>query len=175
MPSQAKGKTFCALNLALSIAAEIDSSVLLVDADAEHAGLMHKLGVSSRPGLYDLLIQPELKLADVTLQTNIAKLELLPAGTPHSLPSELIASEAMQRLLTSIMTSEPGRIVVFDAPALLPSSEAAVLATLVGQVVLVVGASSTPQRAVLQALGTLEQCEIVLPLLNKARLQRQNA
>ena len=168
-----EGKTFCAINLALSIAAEIDSSVLLVDADAEHAGLMHKLGVQSRPGLYDLLTQPELRLSDVTLQTNIDKLELLPAGTPHSLPGELLASESMQRLLKTITTSEPDRIVVFDAPPLLSSSEAAVLATLVGQVVLVVGASSTPQRAVLQALSSLEHCEIVLPLLNKARLQRQ--
>ena len=73
-----EGKTFCATNLALSIAAEVDSSVLLVDADAEHAGLMRQFGIEPRPGLYDLLTQPELRLRDVVLKTNVPRLELLP-------------------------------------------------------------------------------------------------
>lgn len=161
-----EGKTFCATNLALSIAAEVDSSVLLVDADAEHAGLMRQFGVPSRPGLYDLLTQPELKLRDVVLKTNVPRLELLPPGTPHSLPGELLASEAMQRLLENIANGYPGRIVIFDAPALLASAEAPVLASIAGQIVFVVQASRTPQRTVLQALSLIDHRDLVLPLLN---------
>lgn len=168
-----EGKTFCATNLALSIAAEVDSSVLLVDADSEHAGLMRQFGVQTRPGLYDLLTQPELRLSDVVLQTNVPRLELLPPGTPHSLPGELLASEAMQRLLENITIGDPGRIVIFDAPALLASAEAPVLASIAGQIVFVVQASRTPQRTVMQALALVDHRDLVLPLLNKSGRLRQ--
>lgn len=162
-----EGKTFCATNLALSIAAEVDSSVLLVDADAEHAGLMRQFGIEPRPGLYDLLTQPELRLRDVVLKTNVPRLELLAAGTPHALPGELLASDAMQRLLERIATGYPESIVIFDAPALLTSAEAPVLASIAGQIVFVVQASHTPQTAVLQALTLVDHRDLVLPLLNK--------
>ena len=164
-----EGKTFCALNLALSLAAEIDTEVLLVDADVVRPELMRRLGVHPERGLLDLLVKPGLALDEVVLATNVPKLSLLGAGTPHALSTELLASEAMDRLLASLAARGPGRLVVFDGPPLLPTSEAQVLASRVGQVVLVVEASRTPRGAVQQALELLQACPLVLPLLNKTR------
>ena len=164
-----EGKTFCALNLALSLAAEIDTEVLLVEADVVRPELMHRLGVHPGHGLLDLLVQPGLALDEVVLATNVPKLSLLAAGTPQALSTEWLASAAMDRLLASLAARAPGRLVVFDGPPMLPSSEARVLASRVGQVVLVVEASHTPRGAVQQALELLQACPLVLPLLNKTR------
>ena len=163
-----EGKSFCALNLALSMAIEIDMSVLLVDADVVRSELMRRLRVRAKKGLLDVLTDPGLNLSDVVLRTNVPKLSILPAGERNDISTELLASEAMKTLLVSLATCNADRVVIFDAPPLLLTSEAKVLASRVGQVVLVVEASSTQRSSVAQALTSLEQCPVVMPLLNKA-------
>jgi protein-tyrosine kinase len=162
-----EGKTFFSLNLALSLATEVDTSVLLVDADVVQPELMKRMGVPPRLGLLDLLTRPELCLSDVVLRTHIPKLSLLPSGTPNDLSSELLGSEAMAHLLTSMAQRCPGRIVIFDAPPLLVTNEAQVLASRVGQVVMVVEASKSPMASVSQAFAMLESCPVVMAVLNK--------
>lgn len=163
-----EGKTFCSINLAMSMAAEIDTSVLLVDADVVRPEMLGRLGLSPCKGLLDVLTDPHLKLSDVILKTNVPKLSILSSGTPNSMSTELLASEAMEALLVSLATRHPDRIVIFDAPPLLVTNEAKVLASRVGQVVMVVTASSTPRKAAEQAFAAVEQCPIVLSVLNKA-------
>jgi protein-tyrosine kinase len=163
-----EGKTFFSLNLALSLATEMDTSVLLVDADVLQPELMRRLGVPPRLGLLDLLTRPELSLSDVVVRTHISK--LLSSGTPNDLSSELLGSQAMAHLLTSMALRCPGRIVIFDAPPLLVTNEAQVLASRVGQVLMVVEASRTPMAAVGQAFAMLETCPTVMAVLNKAPL-----
>jgi len=163
-----EGKTFCAINLAMSMSIEIDTSVLLVDADVVRPDVMHRLGVESQKGLLDLLTDPQLRLSDVVLKTNVPKLSILPAGTRNSMSTELLASEAMGELLVSLSQSDTKRIVIFDAPPLLVTTEAKVLASRLGQVVMVVEASSTPRSAAMQAFATVEQCPIVMSVVNKA-------
>jgi protein-tyrosine kinase len=165
MPGE--GKTHCAINLAMSIAMEVDHSVLLVDADVVRPSLMSRLGLEPTPGLLDLLTQPELDVSSVLLRTNVPKLILLPAGTPTEKSTELLASTAMDQLLTELADRYSDRIVVFDGPPLHSTSEARVLANHVGQVVLVVEAMRTPQKVVAQALSSLAQCPTVWTLLNK--------
>ena len=87
-----EGKTYCATNLALSLAAEIDQQVLLVDADVVHPQLASRLGVEAGAGLLDLLRRPYLQLGEVALGTNINNLALLPAGTPDALTTERLAA-----------------------------------------------------------------------------------
>jgi protein-tyrosine kinase len=164
----AEGKTFSAINLAMSIANEIDKSVLLVDADVVRPELMRRLGVEADLGLLDLLTDPSLALDDVVLETNVPKLSLLPAGKRNNYSTELLASEAMETLLLSLAADCPGRIVLFDAPPLLVTTEAKVLAARVGQVVLVVDASGTHRREVERAFAAVEQCPNVSAILNKA-------
>jgi receptor protein-tyrosine kinase len=164
-----EGKTFTAINLALSLASEVDNTVLLVDADVIRPAVLERLGLPLDRGLMDILLDPTLSAADVILRTNIPKLSILPAGTPNNHATELLASQVMQRLVEDLAFRYPDRIVVFDAPPLLMSNEARVLASIMGQIVVVVEAGRTTQSTVREALAAVEGCPVVMTLLNKTR------
>ena len=163
-----EGKTFFAINLALSIALEIDSTVLLVDADVANPSVAKVMNLPHAKGLMDLLTSDGLDVADVLLRTNVDKLSLLPAGTPHPRATEMLASEAMTALVAEMASRYPDRILVFDSPPLLVTTEARALASHMGQIVMVVESDRTSQVAVTRALETIETCPIVLMALNKA-------
>jgi protein-tyrosine kinase len=164
-----EGKTFCAMNLALSIASEVDTSVLLVDADVLCPSVMSRLGVQGHhKGLLDLLSDTTLELPELILKTNIPKLSLLPAGAPTSHSTELLASDALRELLHEIATRYPERIVIFDSPPLLSTTESRVLAARMGQIVMVVSAGATQTLDLAQAYTALEHCPIVLSVLNRS-------
>ena len=164
-----EGKTFTSLNLALSMAMEVDSTVLLVDGDVAHPAIPALLGTPHGPGLLDLLTNDRVDFADALVRTNVDKLTVLPAGSRHRRSTELLASEQMASLLRELASRYEDRIVIFDSPPLLATTEARVLATHMGQVVMVVAADATSHHAVTQALATIESCEVVLMALNKAR------
>lgn len=170
-----EGKTFVAINLALSMAMELDNTVLLVDADVSRPSMLERLGLPPSKGLLDVLTDSALDLSDVLLRTNVERLSLLPAGTAHARATELLASDAMNTLVDELATRYPDRILIFDAPPLLPSTESRVLATHMGQVMLVVEAERTPQASVTQALATIESCPVVLTVLNKVPHSRLGA
>lgn len=162
-----EGKTFVSVNLAISIAMELDKHVLLVDADVARPSVLSRLGLEPSTGLLDILTDPKLELADALLRTNIDKLTILPAGAPNRRATEVLASESMSALLEDMANRYSDRIVVFDAPPLLPSTESRVLATHMGQVIVVVEADRTPQKLVAQSLAALESCPVVMTMLNK--------
>jgi exopolysaccharide/PEP-CTERM locus tyrosine autokinase len=164
-----EGKTFTSLNLALSMAMEVDSTVLLVDGDVAHPAIPALLGTPHGPGLLDLLTRDDIDFADALVRTNVEKLSVLPAGSRHRRSTELLASEQMASLLRELASRYEDRIIIFDSPPLLATTEARVLATHMGQVVMVVAADATSHHAVTQALATIENCEVVLMALNKAR------
>jgi receptor protein-tyrosine kinase len=126
------------------------------------------LGVPASPGLLDVLTRDDSDIGDVLIRTDVANLSVLPAGTHHRRATELLASEQMAMLLRELGSRYPDRIIIFDSPPLLATTEARVLATHMGQIVMVVAADSTRQHAVNLALATIESCENVLMLLNKA-------
>lgn len=163
-----EGKTYNAINLAMSIAMEMDHRVLLVDADVANPSIPDALGIRVDRGFLDVLAQDHLDLSDVLIKTNVEKLTLLPAGHRHTRPTELLASEAMHQLLHEMAKRYSDRIIVFDSPPLLVTTEARVLASHMGQVVLVVEASKTTQQAVKESLEHLAACPVVGLLLNKS-------
>jgi exopolysaccharide/PEP-CTERM locus tyrosine autokinase len=163
-----EGKSFTSINLAMSIAAELDHTVMLVDADVARPSILKVLGLDPAPGLLEVL-EGKADLASTLLRTNVDKLTLLPSGTPHPKATELLASEAMGALLDDIATRYADRIVIFDSPPLLLTTESRVLASHMGQIVVVVHAGRTLQADVQHALSTIESCPIRLMLLNKAR------
>jgi protein-tyrosine kinase len=167
MPGE--GKTFTAINLALSLATELDTTVLLVDADVTRPSIMDVLGQPRSAGLMDLLQSSSVRLGDTLLRTNIDKLTLLPSGTPQARATEMLASEAMAELLQEMASRYANRIIVFDSPPLLLATESRVLATHMGQVVVVVQAEETRQSDVHAALATIDSCPLRLLLLNQAR------
>ncbi|MBC7700128.1 XrtA-associated tyrosine autokinase [Aquabacterium sp.] len=162
-----EGKTQTAINLAVSIAMELDHTVLLVEADVIRPSALERMGVSVSKGLLDLLTAPETDLSEVLLKTNIPKLTLLPAGTSSSRSTELLASAAMDALLEELATTYPDRVIVFDTPPLLPSTESRVLATSMGQVLMVVESGKTPLNTVKLAFATVQECPVVMSMLNK--------
>ncbi|THF61638.1 XrtA-associated tyrosine autokinase [Pseudothauera rhizosphaerae] len=162
-----EGKSFTAINLALSIAMELDHTVLLVDADVSRPSVLQRFGLAPEKGLMDVLTGGA-ELQDVLLRTNVEKLTVLPAGMPQPRATELLASEAMNRLLEEMATRYAERVIVFDSPPLLITTEAHELATHMGQVVLVVEANRTTHAAVKQALAAIDNCPVKLLVLNKS-------
>lgn len=166
MPGE--GKSFTSVNLAISIAMEMDNTVLLVDADVARPSLLNVLGLPPAKGLMDVLVHEENDLGDVLLRTNVEKLSILPAGTPHQRATELLASDAMIQLLDEMASRYSDRIIIFDSPPLLVTTESRVLASHMGQIVVVVEAERTTHAAVKQALSTIEACPVRMTLLNKS-------
>ena len=164
-----EGKTYCAINLAMSIAMELDHTVLLVDADVARPSVLRTLGLPAQRGLMDILVDDTLDLSDVMLRTNVPTLAILPAGTSTPRATELLASAAMTNLVMEIAHRYPDRIVIFDSPPLLLTSEARVLATHMGQIAVVVESETTTQHAVKESLSQLEGCANVNLIYNKTR------
>jgi exopolysaccharide/PEP-CTERM locus tyrosine autokinase len=164
-----EGKTYSAINLAMSIAMELDHTVLLVDADVARPSVLRTLGLPAQRGLMDLLVDDKLDMGEVMLRTNVDTLSILSAGTSTPRATELLASSTMNNLVNDIASRYPDRIVIFDSPPLLLTSESRELASHMGQIVLVVEAQTTTQHAVKEALSQLEGIKNVNLIYNKTR------
>ena len=167
-----EGKSFCAINLAMSIAAERDTHVLLVDADVARPSLPRELGFESSRGLMDWLTDTTLDIGELVQPTNVDKLSILTAGRHHEQATEFLASESMGLLLDHLSDRYDDRIIIFDTPPLLITTEARVLAAYMGQIVMVVEAGNTSREAVKDALASIGSPEVVGMVLNKSRESR---
>lgn len=160
------GKSWCALNLALSLAAEQDLSVCLVDADTAKPSLSRTLGLPDGPGLIDALSDPMQSVEDLIIATDIAGLSFLPAGSHTTQDTELLASARTRRVFDAMRAADPARILVLDSPPLLAASSAAVIGSHVGQVVMVVRADCTSESSLRDAISQLPDGPEVHLLLN---------
>jgi exopolysaccharide/PEP-CTERM locus tyrosine autokinase len=168
-PLPGEGKTFCATNLALAIAAEKDSEVLLVDADFAKPSIMAVLGLpAGRPGLMDALADPSIKVEDCVVGTDVPGLHVLPAGNQTSSDSEFLTSSRTEEVLDRLTQGVPNRMVIFDSPPALAASPAAELANYVGQALLIARADRTGQSAIEDSLSLLSTCPDIKLLLNAA-------
>lgn len=163
-----EGKTFTALNLAMSLASERDLYVLLIDGDTQRQTLAQRLGISANTGLVDLLIEQGLDVGDALLRTNIPNLTFLPAGKNHVHTTELLASKQMANLMTDLAARYPDRVIIIDTPPVLASTEAAALSQYVGQTVVVVENGRTTHRALGRSLDLLQSCKFVSCVFNKS-------
>lgn len=171
MVSSAKpneGKTFVAINLALSIALEQDKTVLLVDADVLRPSVNRELGIQEFPGIIEYLLGNAEQVSDIIYNTDIDKLKLIPAGKPHHLSNELLASEKMVALANELANRYPDRIVIFDCPPLIGVTETLVLANLMGQALIVVEESKSTIADIKSATEHLNENLALGLVLNKA-------
>ncbi len=165
-PHPGEGKTFCATNLAIAMAAERDSEVLLVDADFAKPSILSTLGLPKGPGLMDCLADPSLKPENLVIGTDIPGLWVLPAGNQTAYDSEYLSSNRTSEVMDWLTIGAPNRIVIFDSPPALSASPAAELAKHVGQAVLVARADSSGQSALEDAVQLLSACADIKLLLN---------
>ncbi len=168
-----EGKTFTAINLAISMVLEQDRTVLLVDADVINPHVCKRLNIEEDgPGLMDYL-RGEATVSDIILSTNIPKLKIITAGSRYHHSNEMFASEKMRQFTQELSTRYSDRIVVFDTAPLLGASETKVLSQLTGQAVIVVEQERTKQGNLERALGELSPNQAVGLVLNKSRSSRR--
>ncbi len=161
-----EGKTYCAVNLALTLSLEKDYSVVLIDGDVAKPNISRVLGLQESPGLLDLLRSGEGDLASIEIGTSIPRLSVVPAGRPDEDAAELLSSNRMVRLVAE-MHAQPNRLYVFDSTPLLLTNESRVLAEVAGQIILVVRAAATPRTAVKSALAELPENAYIGVVLNQ--------
>jgi exopolysaccharide/PEP-CTERM locus tyrosine autokinase len=162
-----EGKTYTAINLALSIAQERDHSVLLVDCDMAKKGVSRILGLEDTLGLVDVLESDHVTLGEAILKTDIPGLSVLPAGIRNDYGTELYGSHRMSSLIDEMVSRYEDRVIVFDGPPIIPTPQAQVLAGLVGQIVFVIQAAKTPQQLVVEALDMLPKDKTIGLMMNK--------
>lgn len=163
-----EGKTFTSVNLALSMALEKDTEVLLVDADVVKPHVSRIFGLQAERGLLDLLADSTLHPDSLILPTDVPGLSLLPAGRPVANATELLASARMEQIVSQLGAARGRRIVLFDSPPLLLSTESRAIVGVVGQVVLVVRAESTSRTAVADAIDLVGDARPISMILNQS-------
>lgn len=162
-----EGKSFIALNLALSIAMEEQYNVLLVDADITRCSLTNTLNFQREAGLTDVLRDAQPDLRGILKRDKQYPFTFLPAGSGVASAADLFGGRKMKRLVSDIAHRYNDRIIIFDTPPLLAGTEAVVLSHYVGQVLYVVDASVTPHHMIESGLDLLDNYNNVSLILNK--------
>ena len=163
------GKTFCSVNLAMSIARERDVGAVIVDADVLKPNISRSLHLEERPGLIDYLVDHTVTIDDILVGTDLYGIIVVPAGGRHEEATELLASRRMKEFVHALAERYAARAIVVDTPPLLLTNEANVLAENMGQIVLVVEAGISTQESVIEAAGLLNSEKPINAILNKFR------
>jgi protein-tyrosine kinase len=150
------GKTFTSINLTLSMALERDISVLLIDADLPKRHISSIFKLQDRPGLLDALVDDRLNPESLVVPTTTRGLSILPAGKMVAGTAELLSSNRMRHIISTLTGRLPRRLLILDSPPLLVTNEGTALIKISGQVVLVVRAGVTPRPAVQSALAMID-------------------
>lgn len=165
-----EGKTFVSFNLALSMSVERDVSVVLVDADVAKRHISQLFGTDREPGLLEAVQDEDCDLDSLILPTSYPNLSVLPAGQSRETATELLTSHRMEAVVAKLGVGlDRRRIVIFDSPPLLLTSESRALAAHVGQVVLVVRAGVTPRQIVEDAINCVGRERPIRLLLNQSQ------
>ena len=162
------GKTFCSVNLAVSISLERELNVLLVDADVPKPHISREFGLEGEPALIDLIVDDTRDIEETLIQTDLNNIQVLPAGQRHPQATEMLASERMSAIVSELASRYPDRIIIIDSPPLLITSEAQALAGQVGQIALVVEAGQTSQQMLRQSIEVLDPSKAINLILNKS-------
>jgi receptor protein-tyrosine kinase len=161
------GKSFISFNLAVSIAQEQLTNVLLIDADPLRRNLTTALGQDDGPGFLQVLDDPDMQIDAVTMQTDIPGFRFVPAGQLQENATELLGGRRMTEILSSL--NDPDTVVLLDSPPLLLTSESRVLADKVDHTLIVVEAGRSTATNIGAVLNVLKEVESTVSfVLNKA-------
>ena len=150
-----EGKTVTSINLAISMAHDLDDkSILLIDADMRKGKMAGYLGINNTPGLSEIL-KGELEADAAFISPGINNLTVIPAGKVPRNPAELLASKKMQALLASFKTRFD--YIIIDTPPVMPLTDACILGPIVDGIILVIQAGRTQRDIIQHAENRLHQ------------------
>ena len=166
-PGVGEGKTVTALNLAASLAMEIDRTVLLIDANLRNPNLHEHLGIDCQAGLSDYLLD-DTPLSELFVHPKgIDHLTILPGGQALQNSSELLNSPKMTRLVEEVKSRYPERIVIFDLPPVLTAADALAFSPYVDATLLVIEDGKTSRKDTARAVEMLSNTNVLGTVLNK--------
>ena len=167
-PGEGEGKTLTAINLAISIAREVDYTVLLVDANLRHPWMLEHFGLEPHLGLSEYLTE-DVPIAELLIQSDrVEHLVILPGGKPLDNSAEMLNSPKMKRLVEDMKSRYHSRIIIFDLPPVLSSADALAFSPYVDAALLVVEEGVTQKEDIERAVELLSTTNIVGTVLNKA-------
>jgi len=162
-----EGKTVISINLAISLAKELDHTVLLVDADLRKPSISEYLCMEQLPGLTECL-SGEIALGEALTRTDISKLSILPSGRPAENPAELFSSKVMADLVAEIKHRYPDRYIIIDTPPVIPFAETRTMGHCVDNVIYVVKEGASSLQIVERGLKALKGASILGLVFNQA-------
>jgi protein-tyrosine kinase len=170
-PGEGEGKTLTAINLAISIAREVDYTVLLVDANLRHPWMLEHLGLAHRKGLSDYLTD-DTPITELLIKpSRVDHLVVLPGGRPLINSSEMLSSPKMEQLVSDMKSRYHSRIIIFDLPPVLTSADALAFSPYVDAALLVIEEGVTQKHEIENAVELLSSTNIIGTVLNKAELK----
>ncbi len=141
-----EGKTVTSINLALTMANDLNNkSILLIDADMRKGKIAKYLGISSKPGLSETL-KGEVEPEEAFVSPNVDNLTILPSGKVPKNPAELLGSKKMDTLLASLKTRFD--YIFIDSPPVMPLTDPCILGAAADGVILVVQAGRTQRYTI---------------------------
>jgi len=164
-----EGKTITAINLAASIAKEVQNTVLLVDTDLHSPRIQYYLGLNTNRGLSDYILN-NVPLPELLIHPDLGKMVVLPAGKPFSGSTEILGSPMIKKLVQEMKTRYyPNRYVIFDCPPVLSMPDSIIFSSYVDGIILVVEAGKTPRNQISKAIEMLEGKNILGLVMNKGK------
>ncbi|MBN1103962.1 MAG: AAA family ATPase [Deltaproteobacteria bacterium] len=167
-PNPGEGKTWTAINLAISMSHKLDQTVLLVDANLRTPAVHRYLGLDCREGLSDYLLR-EAEIPDLLVSPGIEKLVLLPGGLALTHSVEFLGSQRMEALVKEMKERYADRFIIIDGSPLLTSADSLVLSRFVDAVLLVVASERTQAKTVVRAMELLAGRRVIGAVLNQSR------
>lgn len=174
--SHGEGKTLTAINLSLSLAAEPNQSVLLIDLDLRRPAVASSLGLVVERGLESCLSGEEAayRAACYGLE-GVERFFVMPTLMPVAGSSDVLASAATRRLITDLKERDPARLLILDLPPVLLSDDVLAVSPLLDGVVLVVRERHTPREDVVRVVELLSNTRIVGTVLNRSSESEKRA
>lgn len=170
-----EGKTLTAINLAISLAAEPNQTVMLVDLDLRRPAIAPTLGLAAEYGLETWFGGDDPTKRVCYALEGVERLYVLPTLAPVPGSSETLAGLGTRRLLSELKDRDSGRLLIVDLPPVLLSDDALMVAPLLDAVVLVVNERRTRREDVARVIELLGDTRIIGTVLNRSAESEQRA
>jgi protein-tyrosine kinase len=167
-----EGKSLIAVNLAITIAIDLQSHALLVDCDLRNPSLSRMFGLQEEKGLSNYLMG-EAEIPELLIKTPVDKLSILPGGGLQDNPVELIGSNKMKSLVQDLKSRYEDRYIIIDSSPILATTEPSVINKMVDGIILVIRSGETPRESVQQAMKMLEKDKILGVVLNNLEFKTE--